>query len=146
LSKGAIYNQISANTFPVETYLDGGKRWADYRDVAAHLDRCREFARSGQPRRSDQVAGVNAIASRSPSPATKRRSMWCSLLESEIGRDHITQQQRSAEHRSRVRRAALVDVALDLPCPSLGPRLGRERLAVRLMPRRRSSMDRTSAS
>jgi predicted DNA-binding transcriptional regulator AlpA len=45
LSKGAIYNQISANTFPVETYLDGGKRWADYRDVAAHLDRCRHLAR-----------------------------------------------------------------------------------------------------
>jgi hypothetical protein len=63
-----------------------------------------------------------------------------------IGVDHITQQQRSAEHRSRVRRAALVDVALDLPCPSLGLRLGRERLAVRLMFRRRSSMDRTSAS
>lgn len=44
ISKGAIYNQISANTFPVATYLDGGKRWADYRDVAAHLDACRAAA------------------------------------------------------------------------------------------------------
>lgn len=44
LSKGAVYNQISAGTLPVKTYLDGGKRWADYRDVAAHLDACREQA------------------------------------------------------------------------------------------------------
>ena len=44
LTKGAIYNQISAGTFPVKTYLDSGKRWADYRDVASHLDRCRELA------------------------------------------------------------------------------------------------------
>jgi hypothetical protein len=46
ISKGAIYNQISAETFSVATYLDGGKRWADYRDVAAHLDKCRELART----------------------------------------------------------------------------------------------------
>jgi len=45
LSKGAVYNQISAATFPISTYLDGGKRWADFRDVAAHLDSCRERAR-----------------------------------------------------------------------------------------------------
>lgn len=44
ISKGALYNQISAGTCPVKTYLDGGKRWADYRDVAAHLDACREQA------------------------------------------------------------------------------------------------------
>ncbi len=44
LSKGAVYNQISANSFPVATYIDGGKRWADYRDVAAHLDACRATA------------------------------------------------------------------------------------------------------
>ena len=44
LTKGAIYNQISAGTFPVRTYLDGGKRYADYRDVAAHLEACREQA------------------------------------------------------------------------------------------------------
>lgn len=44
LSKGAIYNQISAGTFPVKTYLDSGKRWADYQHVAEHLDACRETA------------------------------------------------------------------------------------------------------
>ncbi len=44
ITKGAIYNQVSAGTFPVKTYLDGGKRWADYRDVAAHLDACHEQA------------------------------------------------------------------------------------------------------
>jgi predicted DNA-binding transcriptional regulator AlpA len=45
LSKGGVYNQISAGTFPVATYVDGGKRWADFRDVASHLDNCREQAR-----------------------------------------------------------------------------------------------------
>lgn len=44
ITKGALYNQISAGTCAVKTYLDGGKRWADYRDVAAHLDACREQA------------------------------------------------------------------------------------------------------
>lgn len=46
ISKGAVYNQISANTFPITTYLDVGKRWADYRDVAEHLDRCRAAAKA----------------------------------------------------------------------------------------------------
>lgn len=46
LSKGAVYNQISAGVFPIVTYVDGGKRWADYRDVAEHLDNCRETARA----------------------------------------------------------------------------------------------------
>lgn len=44
LSKGAVYNQVSAGSFPVPTYVDGGKRWADYRDVAKHIDACRETA------------------------------------------------------------------------------------------------------
>ncbi|HWH75079.1 MAG TPA: hypothetical protein VNV16_12530 [Methylibium sp.] len=44
LKRGTIYNQISAGTFPIPTYVDGGGRWADYRDVAAHLDACRERA------------------------------------------------------------------------------------------------------
>lgn len=43
-SKGALYNQFSAGTCPVKTYVDGGKRWADYRDVAEHLDQCRQIA------------------------------------------------------------------------------------------------------
>lgn len=44
ISKGTIHNQISAATFPIPTYLDGGKRFADYRDVAAHLDACQKQA------------------------------------------------------------------------------------------------------
>ncbi len=44
ISKGAVYNQISAGTCPVKTYIDGGKRWADYRDVAKHIDECKELA------------------------------------------------------------------------------------------------------
>jgi predicted DNA-binding transcriptional regulator AlpA len=44
ITKGALYNQISAGTCPVKTYMDGGKRWADYRDVAAHLDECQKVA------------------------------------------------------------------------------------------------------
>lgn len=44
ISKGAVYNQISAGTCPVKTYIDGGKRWADYRDVAKHIDECRGIA------------------------------------------------------------------------------------------------------
>lgn len=45
ITKGAVYNQISAETFPIATYLDGGKRWADYRAVAAHLDACAQRAK-----------------------------------------------------------------------------------------------------
>lgn len=41
LAKPTIYNQLSAGTFPIKTYLDGGKRYADYRDVAEHLEACR---------------------------------------------------------------------------------------------------------
>lgn len=44
ISKGTIHNQISAATFPIRTYLDGGKRYADYRHVAEHLDSCLERA------------------------------------------------------------------------------------------------------
>lgn len=44
ISKTTLYNQISAGTCPVKTYLDGGKRYADLRDVAAHFDECRAVA------------------------------------------------------------------------------------------------------
>lgn len=44
LTKGSVYNQISAGTLPVKTYLDGGKRYADYQHVAEHLDACRAQA------------------------------------------------------------------------------------------------------
>jgi predicted DNA-binding transcriptional regulator AlpA len=41
MAKGTIYNQVSAQTFPVPTYVDAKQRWSDYRDVAAYLDQCR---------------------------------------------------------------------------------------------------------
>jgi hypothetical protein len=44
VAKGTLYNQISAEACPIRTYLDGGRRFADYRDVAAHLDSCHETA------------------------------------------------------------------------------------------------------
>lgn len=39
MARGSVYNQISAGTFPIATYVESGKRWADVRDVAAHFDR-----------------------------------------------------------------------------------------------------------
>lgn len=44
MKPGSIHNAISAGSFPIATYVDVGKRWADYRDVAAHIDACRERA------------------------------------------------------------------------------------------------------
>lgn len=43
-AEGTIRNRISARSFPIPTYEDGGRRWADYRDVAAYLDGCRQKA------------------------------------------------------------------------------------------------------
>lgn len=40
-----VLNQVSAKTFPIPTYVDQGKRWADYRDVAAYFDAERAKAR-----------------------------------------------------------------------------------------------------
>lgn len=40
-----IRRKISEATFEIPTYLDGGKRWADIRDVAEYLDRRRQEAR-----------------------------------------------------------------------------------------------------
>lgn len=45
MAPGSVRNQISAGTFPIRTYIDNG-RWADYRDVAEHLDKCRAMARA----------------------------------------------------------------------------------------------------
>ena len=47
VAKGTLYNTISAGTSPIKTYCDGGRRWADFRDVAEHIDRCREQASFG---------------------------------------------------------------------------------------------------
>lgn len=39
-----FYNLVSGGRCPIPTYLDGKGRYADFRDVAAHLDACRERA------------------------------------------------------------------------------------------------------
>lgn len=44
ISKAALFNQISAGTCQMKTYLEGGKRWADYRDAAAFFDEVRRLA------------------------------------------------------------------------------------------------------
>ncbi|ADV01309.1 hypothetical protein [Alicycliphilus denitrificans] len=44
ITRGAVLNQISDGRFGIPTYVDGGKRWADYRDVAAYIDNCRAQA------------------------------------------------------------------------------------------------------
>jgi hypothetical protein len=44
ISRAAVLNQTSAGTFPIKTYKDVGQRWADYRDVAEHIDNCRASA------------------------------------------------------------------------------------------------------
>lgn len=49
VTKASLYNQFSAGTCPIKTYVDSGKRWADYRDVADYLDSCRARASSGLP-------------------------------------------------------------------------------------------------
>ncbi len=46
LARNTIYNQIAQGTFRVKTYVDGGKRFADYRDLAKYLDEVREKAGS----------------------------------------------------------------------------------------------------
>lgn len=45
LARNTIYNQIAQGTFRVKTYVDGGKRYADYRDLAAYLDEARGHAK-----------------------------------------------------------------------------------------------------
>ncbi len=44
LTPKTLLNQISAGTCSVRTYLDGGKRWADVRDVAERFDALRSQA------------------------------------------------------------------------------------------------------
>lgn len=44
ITKPALYNQISSDTCRLKTYLDGGKRWADYRDAAEFFDEARKQA------------------------------------------------------------------------------------------------------
>lgn len=42
--KNTAYNLLAAGTFPVPTYLEGNRRYADVRDVGAYLDQRREDA------------------------------------------------------------------------------------------------------
>lgn len=44
ITKPALYTQITKGTCKVKTYLDQGKRWADFRDVAAYFDEMRALA------------------------------------------------------------------------------------------------------
>lgn len=46
-AEGTIRNQISAGRLGIHTYVDGGQRWADYRDVADYIDAMRAAARLG---------------------------------------------------------------------------------------------------
>jgi hypothetical protein len=45
LEPRTVYNQVSAKTCRVKTYLDGGKRFADVRDVAETFDALRATAK-----------------------------------------------------------------------------------------------------
>lgn len=47
ITKPSVYNQLSAGTFPIKTYIDQGRRYADFRDVAEHIDACRAAATRG---------------------------------------------------------------------------------------------------
>jgi predicted site-specific integrase-resolvase len=44
ISVHTLRNQISAGHIPVKTYRVQGRRFADFRDVAAYLDQCRAQA------------------------------------------------------------------------------------------------------
>jgi predicted DNA-binding protein YlxM (UPF0122 family) len=44
VGKSTIYNNISSKTFQIPTYVESGKRYASYQDVATYLDGCRAGA------------------------------------------------------------------------------------------------------
>lgn len=46
LARNTIYNQLAKGEFHIPTYLDGGNRFCDYRDVAAYIDDCRARAKT----------------------------------------------------------------------------------------------------
>lgn len=47
MTRGGISNAISAGHFPIPTYTDAGRRYADAADVATHLAKCRQTAKVG---------------------------------------------------------------------------------------------------
>jgi len=40
-SESTLVNRLSQGTIGLRTYLDGGRRFSDVRDVAEYLDECR---------------------------------------------------------------------------------------------------------
>ena len=44
LTVPSLYNQVSSGKLQIPTYMDQGKRWADYRAVADYLDDCADKA------------------------------------------------------------------------------------------------------
>lgn len=40
----ALHTQRSKGVFAVKTYMEGGRIWADYRDLAAYFDEVRSLA------------------------------------------------------------------------------------------------------
>lgn len=44
ITKHTLYNQFSSGTCPIKTYVEAGKRFADYRDVAEYFDEVRATA------------------------------------------------------------------------------------------------------
>ena len=53
-----LRRRISLDDFEIPTYVDGGKRWADVRDVASYLDARRQQAREAHQQARD--AGLPA--------------------------------------------------------------------------------------
>ena len=47
-----LRRRISLENFEIPTYMDGGRRWADVRDVAAYLDDRREQALKAHQQRA----------------------------------------------------------------------------------------------
>lgn len=46
LKPQTIYNKIAKGEFKVLTYVEGGKRYCDYRDLAKYLDEMRATAKA----------------------------------------------------------------------------------------------------
>ncbi|MGO4154378.1 hypothetical protein [Cupriavidus sp. YAF13] len=45
ITEGTIRNQVSARSFPIHTYSEGGRRFASYQAVAEYLDAMDSAAR-----------------------------------------------------------------------------------------------------
>lgn len=45
LAEGTLRNQLSARSFPIQTYVESGRRFASYQAVAEYLDHMAQGAR-----------------------------------------------------------------------------------------------------